>query len=45
MKDGVEFADEYGWLPIKRLGRVEPKIDYVPPTDEELEKIMQELPF
>ena len=45
MKDAVEFTDEYGWLPIKREGRVEPKIDYVPPTEEELEKIMQELPF
>jgi len=45
MDKGIEFTDENGWLPIKRVGRVEPKIKYVPPTDEELEKIMKELPF
>jgi hypothetical protein len=45
MDKGIEFTDENGWLPIKRVGRVEPKVKYVPPTDEELEKIMKELPF
>jgi hypothetical protein len=45
MDKGIEFTDENGWLPLKRVGRVEPKVKYVPPTDEELEKIMKELPF
>jgi hypothetical protein len=45
MRDGLEFTDEYGYLPVKRKGREEPKVIYVPPTEEELEKIVQEIPF
>jgi hypothetical protein len=45
MKDAVEFTDEYGWLPIKRAGREEPKIKYVPQTEEEIKNNINFIPF
>jgi len=45
MKGGIEFTDEYGWLPIKRLGREEPKLKYIPETEEEIKNNIQEIPF
>jgi hypothetical protein len=45
MKDAVEFTDEHGWLPIKRAGREEPKIKYVPQTEEEIKNNINFIPF
>ena len=45
MKDAVEFTDENGWLPIKRAGREEPKIKYVPQTEEEIKNNINFIPF
>ena len=45
MRDGIEFTDEYDWLPIKRSGREEPKIKYVPQTEEEIKNNINFIPF
>ena len=42
---GVEFVDIYNSLPIKRKHVVQPKIEFTPPTEEDINQALDEIPF
>ena len=41
----VEFVDIYNSLPIKRKKMVQPVIEFTPPTDEDINQALEEIPF
>ena len=42
---GVEFVDIYNSLPIKRKHVIQPKIEFTPPTEEDINQALDEIPF
>ena len=41
----VEFVDIHNSLPIKRKKMVQPVIEFTPPTDEDINQALEEIPF